>query len=262
MTNNDIFREALGLIDLTSLHSQDTPSSIRSMVEKVNGFHSKFPDCPLPASICVFPNFAGVVKETLKVPGVHVTVVGGCFPASQSPLQVKILECVTAVKEGADEVDIVLALNAFLDGDKDTAKNEIVEIGKAIRAVNKSVILKVILETGALTPEQIRDASTLAIEAGADFIKTSTGKMQPAATPEAARIMCNCIKEHYEKSGKMVGFKPAGGISASADVLIYYDIVSEILGNQWLNSTLFRIGASSLANNLLTSLEGTTIKYF
>lgn len=262
MTNKEIFREALGLIDLTSLHAQDTPSSIHSMVEKVNGFQKKYPDYPLPASICVFPNFAGTIKSSLKVPDVDITVVGGCFPASQSPLPVKILECVTAVEDGADEVDIVLALNAFLDGDKAAAKHEIMEIGKAVRAVRKSVILKVILETGALSPEQIRDASFLAMEAGADFIKTSTGKMQPAATPEAARIMCNCIKEFYGKTGKMVGFKPAGGISSAEDVLIYYDIVSQILGQDWLNNKWFRIGASSLANNLLSALEGASVKYF
>lgn len=262
MSNKEIYRKALGLIDLTSLHPQDTPSSIRSMVEKVNAFSSAYPAYPLPASICVFPNFAGVVKSALNAAGVGITVVGGCFPASQSPIDVKVLECVTAVREGADEVDIVLALNAFLDGDRDGASREIAEIGEAIRAENPSVRLKVILETGALTPEQIREASFLAMEAGADFIKTSTGKMQPAATPEAARIMCSCIREYYEKTGRMVGFKPAGGISSADDVLTYYDIVDGVLGDKWLDSKWFRIGASSLANNLLSALEGSPVKYF
>jgi len=262
MSKQEIYREALGLIDLTSLHPQDTPSSIRAMVEKVNKFASVYPSYPLPASICVFPNFAGVIKSALTAPGVDITVVGGCFPASQSPLEVKILECVTAIREGADEVDIVLALNAFLDGDNASASREISEIGAAIRAVNPAVKLKVILETGALTPSQIRSASFLAMEAGADFIKTSTGKMQPAATPEAAQIMCECIRDYCSKSGRKVGFKPAGGISTPEDVEIYYNIVATVLGPEWLNNTWFRIGASSLANNLLSALEGTTVKYF
>lgn len=262
MTKRQIWIEALSCIDLTSLHPQDTPASVTALTQKVNSFKEKYPQYPLPASICVFPNFASTVKKTLKAEGVGITVVGGCFPASQSPLEVKILECVTAVRDGADEVDIVLALNAFLDGDKARASREIEEIGKAIRAVNPSVTLKVILETGALTADLIREASFLAMEAGADFIKTSTGKISVSATPEAASIMCSCIKEYYLATGRRVGFKPAGGISTADDAVTYYNIVSEILGGKWLNPKLFRIGASSLANNLLSAIEGSTVKYF
>ena len=259
----EIYREALGLIDLTTLNATDTVSKVEAMVQKVNDFHSFYPNYPLPASICVYPNFAGVIKAVRKDPEVHITVVGGCFPASQSPLEVKTLECVRAVEEGADEVDIVLALNAFLDGKYDEAQHEIAAIGKAIRSVNPEVHLKVILETGALKePALIEDASYLSMEAGADFIKTSTGKLQPAATPEAARIMCTCIKEYHRKGGRMVGFKPAGGIATAEDAVLYYNIVDEILGKAWLNKRYFRFGASRMANNLLSALEGKEVKYY
>jgi deoxyribose-phosphate aldolase len=263
MGNSQIYKEALGLIDLTSLNPTDTPTKITAMVEKVNNFHSVYPNYPLPASICVFPNFAGVIKAARKDPDVHITVVGGCFPASQSTLEVKVAECVGAVKDGADEVDIVLALNHFLDGDSAGASREIVEIGRAIKSVNPAAHLKVILETGALKEKSlIEDASFLAMEAGADFIKTSTGKMQPAATPEAAEIMCNCIKEYYGRTGRQVGFKPAGGIASADDAVLYYNIVSSILGEKWLNKRWFRFGASRMANNLISALEGTEVKYY
>ena len=259
----EIYRQALGLIDLTSLNATDTPAKIGAMVRKVNEFHSVYPQYPLPASICVYPNFAGLIKSLRQDPEVHITVVGGCFPASQSPLEVKILECVRAVEDGADEVDIVLALNAFLEKNYKEAEREIIEIGKAIRAVNPQVHLKVILETGALQEKSlIEDASFLAMGAGADFIKTSTGKMQPAATPEAARIMCSCIKEFHAKGGRKVGFKPAGGIATAEDALLYYNIVKEILGPEWLDKRWFRFGASRMANNLLSALEGKEVKYY
>lgn len=263
MDNRQIYKEALGLIDLTSLNGSDTYTKIEGMVEKVNKFHDFYPQYPLPASICVYPNFASTVAKKRCSKDIHVTVVGGCFPASQSPLAVKVLECETAVEEGADEVDIVLALNSFLEKRYDAAQEEIIVIGGAIRAVNPGVHLKVILETGALGEKSlIEDASFLAMEAGADFIKTSTGKMQPAATPEAARIMCGCIKEYYEKNGRMVGFKPAGGISTPEDAVEYYNIVKDVLGEKWLNKNYFRFGASRMANNLLTALEGKEVKYF
>ena len=259
----EIYRKALGLIDLTSLNATDTASGIEAMVRKVNAFHTSYPDYPLPASICVYPNFAGLIKSLREDPEVHITVVGGCFPASQSPLEVKTLECVRAVEEGADEVDIVLALNAFLDGHYDEAQHEIAAIGKAIRAVNPEVHLKVILETGALKERQlIEDASFLAMEAGADFIKTSTGKLQPAATPEAARIMCECIRDYHRRGGRKVGFKPAGGIATAEDAVTYYRIVEEILGAEWLDKRYFRYGASRMANNLLSALEGKEVKYY
>ncbi|MBR5100931.1 MAG: deoxyribose-phosphate aldolase [Bacteroidales bacterium] len=263
MENQAIYKAVLGMIDLTSLNSTDTYSKIAAMTEKVNRFHDTFPDYPLPASICVYPNFAKTVAQTRRDADVHVTVVGGCFPASQSPLSVKVAECTAAVSDGADEVDIVLALNSFLDHNEAEARREIVEIGAAIRAVKASAHLKVILETGALKePSLIAEASFLAMEAGADFIKTSTGKMQPAATPEAAQVMCRCIKEYYGKTGRMVGFKPAGGIATPEDAVTYWNIVSETLGEAWLNKRYFRFGASRMANNLLSALEGREIKYY
>ena len=263
MDNKEIYKAVLGMIDLTSLNGTDTYSKIAAMTEKVNCFHDSFPDYPLPASICVYPNFAKTVATVRSDKDVHVTVVGGCFPASQSILPVKIAECAGAVADGADEVDIVLALNSFLDHNEAEARREIVEIGAAIRAVRPAVHLKVILETGALKdPALIADASFLAMEAGADFIKTSTGKMQPAATPEAAEVMCRCISEYYGKTGRMVGFKPAGGIATPEDAVTYWNIVSDILGEKWLNKQYFRFGASRMANNLLSALEGREVKYY
>ena len=263
MDNKEIYKAVLGMIDLTSLNGTDTYSKIAAMTEKVNRFHDSFPDYPLPASICVYPNFAKTVATVRADKDVHVTVVGGCFPASQSTLPVKIAECAGAVADGADEVDIVLALNSFLDHNEAEARREIVEIGAAVRAVRPAVHLKVILETGALKdPALIADASFLAMEAGADFIKTSTGKMQPAATPEAAEVMCRCISDYYGKTGRMVGFKPAGGIATPEDAVTYWNIVSDILGEKWLNKQYFRFGASRMANNLLSALEGREVKYY
>lgn len=263
MEKQAIYKAVLGMIDLTSLNGTDTYAKIAAMTEKVNRFHETFPDYPLPASICVYPNFAATVARTRVNEDVHVTVVGGCFPASQSPLAVKVLECETAVRDGADEVDIVLALNAFLQNNYQEAEREIVEIGRAIRTVKPTVHLKVILETGALKEAAlIEDASFLAMEAGADFIKTSTGKMQPAATPEAAQIMCRCIKDYYGKTGRMVGFKPAGGIATPEDAVTYWNIVADTLGEKWLDKRWFRFGASRMANNLLSALEGREVKYY
>ncbi|MHC1691296.1 MAG: deoxyribose-phosphate aldolase [Bacteroidales bacterium] len=255
----EILAACIGHMDLTSLNSTDTKSKIEKMVEKVNNFPVNFPKYPSVAAICVYPNFAEVVKKKLNSQDVNVAVVGGVFPSSQSFLEVKTEECRIAVEKGADEVDIVLSLSHFLEGEYELAAKEISSIKKAIAPAH----LKVILETGALsTPEAIEKASVLAMEAGADFIKTSTGKMEPAATPEAAIVMCRAIKEHYRKTGKKVGFKPAGGISTPQDAILYYAIVDTILGEEWLNPELFRLGASRLANNLLTELENRPINYF
>ena len=263
MEASQIYKEALGLIDLTSLNGTDTYEKIKKMVLKTAALHDSYPQYPLPASICVYPNFAKTVAENRPDKDLHVTVVGGCFPASQSFLEVKVLECTKAVEDGADEVDIVLAHNSFLEKNFAAAQNEIQTIGKAVKAINPSAILKVILETGALGQQSfIEDASFLAMEAGADFIKTSTGKTQPAATPEAARIMCSCIKTYYKKTGIKVGFKPAGGISTPEDAVTYFNIVEEILGAEWLNKRYFRFGASRMANNLLSALEGHDVKYY
>ncbi len=260
--NREVLSACLGMIDLTSLNVSDTTGKISSMVEKVNSFKSEYPDLPLPASICVYPNFASTVARLKSSEEVHVTVVGGCFPASQSFPEVKKLECAMAVRDGADEVDIVLAQNAFLAGACDEASREISETGLAVRSINPDAVLKVILETGTLTPEQIAEASFLAMEAGADFIKTSTGKVSPAATPSAAVIMCRCISRYFEVTGRRVGFKPAGGISSADDAVLYWSIVDGILGREWLDRRYFRFGASRMANNLLSELTGETVRYY
>ncbi|MFA6334056.1 MAG: deoxyribose-phosphate aldolase [Bacteroidales bacterium] len=255
----EVYSASIGLIDLTTLNSTDTPSKVESMIDKVNQFQIHYPKYPSVAAVCVYPNFAKVVKNKLNNAGVKIAVVAGAFPSSQSFSEIKVAECKTAVEQGANEVDIVLALNHFLDEDYKAAFEEIQQIKNSIGKAH----LKVILETGALkTPKLIANASNLAIEAGADFIKTSTGKMEPAATPEAAYVMCRCIKEHYQKTGKKIGFKAAGGISTPEDAILYYAIVETILGKEWLSSGLFRFGASRLANNLLTKLEGKSVNYF
>ena len=262
--NKDVYARVMGMIDLTSLTVTDTPTRIATMTQKVNRFNGLYPGYPLPASICVYPNFAKTVAITRDNPDVHVTVVGGCFPASQSYLDVKVFECVKAVGDGADEVDIVLALNSFLDGRYDDTFKEISEIKKAITsAVKRKVVLKVILETGSLgSYENIAQASFLAMEAGADFIKTSTGKTSVSATPEAAYIMCECISKYVTATARKVGFKPAGGISTPEDAALYYGIVDTVLGETWLSKEYFRFGASRMANNLLSALEGEEIKYY
>lgn len=267
VTSPEILRSCLSFMDLTTLHTEDTPSSVKKLVGKVNSFMKDFPEYPLPASICVFPNFASVVRESLATLDVRVTAVAGCFPTSQSFIEVKVKECEMAVEAGADEIDIVLALNAFMSGDYDTAREEIRTIRKAIDEVaskaGREVTLKVILETGLLvTPENIANASFLAMEEGADFIKTSTGKVSVNATPMAAYIMCECIKAFYEKTGRKVGFKAAGGISTSKDAVCYHSIARSILGNEWMNKELFRFGVSRLANSLMSSIEQKTVVYF
>lgn len=267
VTSPEVLRHCLSLMDLTTLRSEDTPESVRKLVGKVNSFAKDFPEYPLPASICVFPNFASVVRESLESKDVHVTAVAGCFPTSQSFIEVKVKECEMAVEAGADEIDIVLALNAFLAGDEEAAGNEIrvirSAIDKAAEKVGRKITLKVILETGLLvSPENIAEASFLAMEAGADFIKTSTGKVSVNATPMAAYVMCECIKAFYEKTGRKVGFKAAGGISTSKDAVCYHSIAKSILGGDWLDKSLFRFGVSRLANSLMSSIEQKTVAYF
>jgi deoxyribose-phosphate aldolase len=267
VVSNDVLKECFSIMDLTTLSPKDTPSSVRKLVEKVNSFAADYPDYPLPASVCVYPNFASVVRKTRKNPKLHVTTVAGCFPSSQSFLEVKLREIELAVRDGADEIDIVLALNSFLEGDYETAGKEILAsrecIDKVAAELGRSVVLKVILETGLLvTPERIADASFLAMENGADFIKTSTGKVEVNATPMAAYVMCQCIKKFYEQTGRKVGFKAAGGISSAMDAVCYYSIVSTILGKEWLDKSLFRFGVSRLANQLVSAVEQKTVTYF
>ena len=267
VVSNEVLKECFSIMDLTTLSPKDTPSSVRKLVEKVNSFAADYPTYPLPASVCVYPNFASVVRKTRKNPKLHVTTVAGCFPSSQSFLEVKLREIELAVRDGADEIDIVLALNSFLEGDYETAGKEILAsrecIDKVAAELGRPVVLKVILETGLLvTPERIADASFLAMENGADFIKTSTGKVEVNATPMAAYVMCQCIKKFYEQTGHKVGFKAAGGISSAMDAVCYYSIVSTILGKEWLDKSLFRFGVSRLANQLVSAVEQKTVTYF
>lgn len=266
IASDQVYKECFSMMDLTTLKTDDTPASVTRLVNKVNDFQERYPEWPLPASICVFSNFAAVVKEARKA-DFNITVVSACFPSSQSFLDVKLKEVEMAVEQGADEVDIVLALNAFLAGDHEAASEEIRQVRRVIDEVagrqGRKVHLKVILETGLLrTPENIANASFLAMEAGADFIKTSTGKVDVNATPLAAYIMCECIAKYHEMTGKKIGFKPAGGISTAADALCYYSIVSSLLGKEWLNRDLFRFGVSRVANSILSAVEQKTVSYF
>ena len=263
----EILKECFSMMDLTTLSTTDTVNSVGKLVGKVNAYQKEFPDYPLPASICVYPNFTALVKEQKADPGLHVTAVCSCFPTAQSFLEVKVKECELAVAAGADEIDIVLSLNKFLAGDIEGAGAEIAAMRSAIDAaaapLGKKVILKVILETGLLvTPERIAEASFLAMENGADFIKTSTGKVEVNATPMAAYVMCECIRLFHEKTGIKVGFKAAGGISSALDAVGYWSIVSTLLGKEWLQKSLFRFGVSRLANALLSEIEQKTVAWF
>ena len=267
MQSPEILKNCFSMMDLTTLRTNDTESDVKALVQKANGVVKEFPGYPLPASICVYSNLAHVVRDTRESSELHVTTVASCFPSAQSFLPVNELECRMAVQNGADEIDIVLALNSFLAGDYEKAYNEIAAMKAAIDEealkAGRKVELKVILETGLLsTPERIAEASFLAMEAGADFIKTSTGKVDVNATPMAAYVMCSCIKCFYEKTGRKVGFKAAGGISTAKDALSYYCIVSSILGKEWLNKNLFRVGVSRLGNSLVSAIEQKTVNYF
>lgn len=262
-----VLKKCFSLMDLTTLHTNDTDESVLKLVRKVNDLPSRYPDYPLPASICVYPNFAHVVRENRADERVHVTTVSSCFPSAQSFLEVKVRECEMAVADGADEIDIVLALNSFLTGDYEKAAGEIQAMKAAIdtkaATLGRKVILKAILETGLLvSPENIAKASFLAMEAGADFIKTSTGKVDVNATPMAAFVMCECIKRFYEQTGRKVGFKAAGGISTAKDAVAYYYIVSSVLGEEWLDRSLFRFGVSRLGNSLMEAIEQQTVNFF
>ena len=221
------------------------------MTEKVNELEDKYPDLKNVAAICVYPNFANIVSQSLEVENVEVACVSGGFPSSQTFTEVKIAETALALQDGATEIDIVLNIGKFLSGDYESVCDEIQEL----KDLCGERTLKVILETGALqSAENIKKAAILSIYSGADFIKTSTGKESPAATPEAAYIMCSTIKEYYEKTGRKIGFKAAGGINSVKDALLYYTIVEKTLGKEWLNNKLFRIGTSRLAATLLAEI--------
>lgn len=249
----DVKRFLFGSIEYTTLKCTDSEQSVMAFVEQVNKWDNECPELPHPATICVYPCFAAIVNETLDVEGVEIACVSGSFPSSQTFIEVKIAETALAIKDGATEIDMVMPVGKFLAGDEEGVMDEIREM-KAV--CGPDVALKVILETGCLkTPENIRKASFLAMNAGADYIKTSTGKEKISATPEAAYVMCQAIKEYYQQEGRKVGFKPAGGINSSMDAIIYYSIVKEILGEEWLNNKLFRLGTSRLADILIEELN-------
>lgn len=255
----EIKKFLLGSVELTTLKTTDSDESVLKFTEKVNEFEDKYPDLPHVATICVYPCFASIVSKSLEVEGVQVACVSGSFPSSQTWLEVKIAETALALKDGADEIDMVLSVGKFLSGDYETVCDEISEM-KALCGEHK---LKVILETGCLkTAENIKKASLLSMYAGADYIKTSTGKESPAATPEAAYVMCQAIKEYYDETGIQIGFKPAGGLNTVHDALVYYTIVKEILGEKWLTNQWLRLGTSRLANLLLSDILDEEVKFF
>lgn len=255
----EVYKFLFNSIDLTTLSSEDSVKSVARFTERVNDFDNDYPQYGHVAAICVYSNFAEVVSTHLDVDGVDTAVVAAGFPSSQTFDAVKIADVALAVEAGANEVDIVMNLGMFLDGDYENLTDEIHELKHAARDAK----LKVILETGALkTADNIKKASVLAMYSGADFIKTSTGKIYSGASVEAAWVMCQCIKDYAERTGRKVGFKAAGGIRSTEEAVAYYTIVKEVLGEEWLTPELFRIGASSLANALLSSLEEKEVKYF
>ena len=258
-SNVEVYKFLFHCIDLTTLNVTDNVDTVTRFTKRVNDFENEHPELPNVAAICVYPNFAGTVRMNLEVSHVNIAAVSGGFPTSQTFTEVKVAETALAVADGADEIDIVINIGDFLGGFYEDMCDEIEEIKHSCHQAH----LKVILETGALkTASNIMKASVLSMYSGADFIKTSTGKMEPAASLEAAYVMCSAIKAYYEKTGRKIGFKPAGGISTTADAVKYYCIVKEILREEWLTNELFRIGASRLANNLLSDIWGTSTKYF
>lgn len=257
--NTEVYKFLFNTIDLTTLKSTDSPRSVADFTERVNAFEEEYPELENVAAICVYPNFAQVVRTVLDVSAVKVACVSGGFPSSQTFPEVKVAETALAVEGGADEIDIVLNLGNFFDEDYEEVCDEISEIKHSCRDAR----LKVILETGALkTAENIQKTSILSMYSGADFLKTSTGKEYPGASLEAAYVMAKCIKEYHEKTGIMVGFKAAGGVATTEDAVKYYTIIKEVLGAEWLNNEYFRLGASRLANNLLGDILGKEVKFF
>lgn len=255
----DVKKFLFSCIDLTTLNSTDNDESVMKFTRNVNRFEEEFPELKNVAAICVYPNFAEVVRDTLEVEDVKIACVSAGFPSSQTFIEVKVAETAMALIEGADEIDVVISAGKFLAGDYETMCEEIQEL----KEVCKEHPIKVILETGALkTASNIKKASILSMYSGADFIKTSTGKLQPAATPEAAYVMCQAIKEYHALTGIKVGFKPAGGINSVNDALIYYTLVKEVLGEEWLTNEWLRLGTSRLANLLLSEIKGEEIKFF
>ena len=257
--NIDVKKEIFHCIDLTTLKCTDSEESVMKFTEKVNEFVDKYPDLENVAAICVYPNMAEIVSDSLEADNVKIACVSGGFPSSQTFMEVKVAETAMALHAGAEEIDIVMPIGKFLCGDYEGMCDEIGEL----KDICGEKPLKVILETGALrTASNIKKAAILAMYAGADFIKTSTGKEAISATPEAALIMCEAIKEYHRETGRKVGFKAAGGIDSVKKALAYYTIVKEVLGEEWLNNGLFRIGTSRLTNLLLSDIIGEEVKFF
>jgi deoxyribose-phosphate aldolase len=255
----EVKRFMFGSIELTTLTTQDSAESVLQLVEKVNKFDNEYPQMPHVATVVTYPRFTKLVSESLEVEGVIPTCVSGAFPSSQALIEVKTVETGLAIRDGAGNVDIVMHVGEFLSGDYETVCDEI----QQQKETCGEVPMKVILETGDLgSCANIKKASLLAMYSGADYIKTSTGKEKISATPEAAYVMCQAIKEYYDETGIQVGFKPAGGINSVMDALIYYTIVKELLGEKWLTNELFRLGTSRLANLLLSELTGVETKFF
>lgn len=249
----------LGSVELTSLRTTDNEENILAMVEKVNRFDKEYPELPHVATICTYPNFAKLVSESLEVDGVQVVNVSGSFPSSQTFIEVKVAEASLAVKDGATEIDIVMPVGKYLSGDYEGVADE---IGEQKQACGECP-MKVILETGCLpSMSDVKKASIIAMYAGADYIKTSTGKEKVSATPEAAYVMCHAIKEYYDQTGIQIGLKPAGGINTVRDAVTYYTIVKEVLGEKWLTNKWFRMGTSRLTNLLISELVGKEVKFF
>ena len=258
--NLDVKKFLFGSIELTTLKNTDNDESVMAFTEKVNRFDNDYPELPHVATICVYPCFAAAVKNTLDVDGVNIACVSGSFPSSQALIEVKVAETALAVKDGADEIDIVMPVGKFLCGDYEGVCDDISELKETC---GEDVAMKVILETGCLRDTaDIKRASILSMYAGADYIKTSTGKEKVSATPVAAYVMCQAIKEYYNQTGRQVGFKPAGGINTVDDALAYYTIVKEVLGEKWLTNKWLRLGTSRLANLLLSEIEGKETKFF
>ena len=249
----------LGSVELTSLRTTDNEENILAMVEKVNRFDKEYPELPHVATICTYPNFAKLVSESLEVDGVQVVNVSGSFPSSQTFIEVKVAEASLAVKDGATEIDIVMPVGKYLSGDYEGVADE---IGEQKQACGECP-MKVILETGCLpSMSDVKKASIIAMYAGADYIKTSTGKEKVSATPEASYVMCQAIKEYYDQTGIQIGLKPAGGINTVRDAVTYYTIVKEVLGEKWLTNKWFRMGTSRLTNLLISELVGKEVKFF
>jgi deoxyribose-phosphate aldolase len=260
INRNDIYSFCLSCLDLTTLDARDSAVSVTAFVRRAAEFKRHFPHLPNVATVCVWPQFVDAAGLALGESEIGITAVGAGFPSSKTFLEVKMLECAMAEESGADEIDIVLNLGLYRDGNFDAAAGEIETI---CRELETDTVLKVILETGLLpTLEDVRHASLLALRAGADFIKTSTGKQGPGATPKAFAVMCEAVRDYYSETGRRVGVKAAGGIRTAEEALLYYTIVQETLGEEWLTSEYFRLGASSLANDLLSKIEGEEISYF